>query len=193
MSGGGRPGIPARPADSEFQIETRHLAFLIFIVVVLCVASFMLGRWVERQRLGPDLTALSAAEGGGAIEEMGDVGEDLTFFDSLKSDQPVPLEDAGTDARAPLPSVAAGPGTPATPTGSRRSVEEGVFIQVLATAQRSAAASLRSRLRDRGYTALLVSESGTWKVRVGPYADREEAERAAQRLRELEGVTTWIP
>jgi cell division septation protein DedD len=52
---------------------------------------------------------------------------------------------------------------------------------------------VRKRLREDGYTALMVSEGGTWKVRVGPYADRAEAERAAVRLRSEKGLTTWIP
>ena len=45
----------------------------------------------------------------------------------------------------------------------------------------------------KGYTALIVREAGIYKVRVGPYADREEAERAAEILREQENLTTWIP
>jgi len=177
-------------ADREFQLEVRHMAFLLLLVVALCVASFMLGRWVERQSAGADIAAI-AEEGEARVEEGGDVARDLTFFDSLKNDQPVPLEDPG-GGRAPLkpaPSRAAA----SPPPASRRSVEEGVFIQVIATAQRSAAESVRKRLRDDGYTALMVSEGGTWKVRVGPYADRAEAERAAVRLRNEKGLTTWIP
>jgi len=67
------------------------------------------------------------------------------------------------------------------------------MIQVFASKDRSAAESIRRRLRTKGYTALLVPDRGTYKVRVGPYADREEAERAATILREQEKLTTWIP
>ena len=193
MNGTGRGTQGSPGSGQEFQIETRHLAFLIFLVVALCVASFMLGRWVERQSVGPELSAMVSEGGAGNIEEMGDVSEELTFFDSLKNEQPVALDAAVLDDRAPMPAVASGSPAAPRPDASRRSIEEGVFIQVLATAQRSAASGLRRRLRDRGYTALMVSEAGAWKVRVGPYADREDAERAAQRLREQEGLTTWIP
>jgi len=75
----------------------------------------------------------------------------------------------------------------------RRSVGEGIMVQVLASKQRAPADELRQRLRRKGYTALLVVEEGTYKVRVGPYADREEAERAADVLRDQENLTTWIP
>jgi hypothetical protein len=167
------------------------MAFLLLLVVALCVASFMLGRWVERQSSGADIDAI-VEDGEARMEEGGDVARDLTFFDSLKNDQPVPLETDAAGTRAAM-KPAASRGGVAPPPAGRRSVEEGVFIQVIATAQRSAAESVRKRLREDGYTALMVSEGGTWKVRVGPYADRAEAERAAVRLRSEKGLTTWIP
>ena len=194
--------IPSRggegAGEKEFQLEIRHMAFLLLLVVALCVASFMLGRWVERQSSGADMEAI-VEEGEARIDEGGDVARDLTFFDSLKSDQTVPLETDAAGTRAPMKPTASRPAAgQAAPAGraassSRRSVEEGVFIQVIATAQRSAADSVRKRLREDGYTALMVSEGGTWKVRVGPYADRAEAERAAVKLRSEKGLTTWIP
>ena len=203
-------------AAREFQLEARHLVLLILVVVVLCVASFMFGRWVERQNAG-----LGVAAGGGAtkpgdpnIEDMGDVSKDLTFFDTLEGNQPAPLKQpAGVGAR-PSPStttssVGATPAAHATPpstppagsptsaassTGSsRRSVNDAVMIQVFASKDRAAADAIRKRLRSKGYTALLVPDHGTYKVRVGPYADREEAVRAAAVLREQENLTTWIP
>ena len=172
----------------EFQLETRHLTFLVFLVVALCVASFLLGRWVERQSLGPDLPGLTARGGGGSVDEEGDVAEELTFFDSLKNDKPVPLE-----PEADLQPVTADAGRSSRPATDGRSVEEGIMVQVLASKQRRQADELRRALRSKGYTALIVREDGTYKVRVGPYADREEAERAAEILREQENVTTWIP
>jgi hypothetical protein len=178
----------------EFQLETRHLTFLVFLVVALCVASFLLGRWVERQSLGPTVAALAGASGAGTVDEMGDVAEELTFFDSLKNNKPVPLEPEPAGTSGDLRPVAgdAGRRVSATGTGSR-SVEEGIMVQVLASKQRKPADELRRRLRSKGYTALLLREGGTYKVRVGPYADREEAERAAEILRKQEDVTTWIP
>ncbi|MFQ5700415.1 MAG: hypothetical protein ACE5HU_01045, partial [Acidobacteriota bacterium] len=63
-SSGGPPGRRQRraatgPDARDFQLETRHLAFLIALVVALCIASFMLGRWVERQSLGAEVPGLT--------------------------------------------------------------------------------------------------------------------------------------
>ncbi|HKY32687.1 MAG TPA: SPOR domain-containing protein [Candidatus Polarisedimenticolia bacterium] len=184
---------PMEEGGREFQLETRHLAFLIALVVVLCVASFMVGRWVERQSLGPTVSSAVSRSADPNVEEGGDVAEDLTFFDSLKEDRPVPLQASGETAPArPAASSPRPPSRTAAETG-RRSVNEGVMIQVFASRDRAAADAIRNRLRSRGYTALMVSEGGSYKVRVGPYADKEEAERSAAVLRQQENLSTWIP
>jgi cell division septation protein DedD len=198
---GGRGG-PEGPPAQEFQLETKHLAFLILLVLVLCVASFLFGRWVERQSLG-----LGASSAGGIrrdadanVEDMGDVSKELTFFDTLKGDKSAPMPQPSADrSTAPARSASTATAAAAPPRGAgssgppRRSVNEGVMIQVFASKDRAAADAIRKRLRARGYTALLVSEGGSWKVRVGPYADREEAQRSAAVLHEQEKLTTWIP
>lgn len=192
----GRPEETAR----EFQLETRHLAFLIVLVVALCLASFMLGRWVERQNAGPAVSDAVTRPEGATVTDEGDVSKDLTFFDTLKNERPAPLESAPEPAPAramkPVASRAAAasppPATP-RPADSRRSVSDGVMIQVFASKDKAAADAIRKRLRARGYTALLVPDGGSWKVRVGPYADREEAERSAAVLRQQENLKTWIP
>lgn len=187
----------------ELQLETKHLAFLIVLVLGLCVASFMLGRWVERQNPPPVAAASRAAEENGTVEDEGDVASDLTFFDTLKNDRAAPLQPAAPSEKTarpttprPQPSRAAVESSPVTPPRTpdpRRSVNEGVMIQVFASKDKAAADAIRKRLRGKGYTALLVSDAGSWKVRVGPYADREEAERSAAILRAQENLKTWIP
>ena len=197
----------------EFQLETRHLVLMVLLVVVLCVASFMFGRWVERQSVGPTISMTgmpgmpgpSGHNGDANVEEMGDVSKDLSFFDTLEGNQPAPLKPQ-SGALPTLPARVKQPATPAVrqpveppattgqpPTSGRRSVNEAVMIQVFASKDRAAADLIRRRLRAKGYTALLMPDHGTYKVRVGPYADREEATRAASVLREQEKLTTWIP
>lgn len=170
----------------EFQLETRHLALLVLIVVVLCLGSFQLGRWVERRSGGQSFARSGSGldeAADGTIDDMGDVSQELTFFDSLKEESVV--EDAPVRSR---PEQTASP----APTG-RRSVNEGVMIQVFASKDRSAAQAVRNRLREKGYTAFILSSEGTHKVRVGPYADKEEAELQASIIREREDLHTWIP
>jgi len=179
------------PTGQEFQLETRHFVLLVLIVVVLCAASFELGRWVERQSLGPaiPLASVAGTAGGGSdanVEDVGDVSKDLTFFDTLAGGAPTPLQ--APVRQSPRSSPGAAP-----PGSTRRSVNEGVMIQVFASKDRAAADAVRKRLRAKGYTALLASSGGAYKVRVGPYADRTEAERQAAILREQERLTTWIP
>jgi cell division septation protein DedD len=189
--------------QQEFQLETRHLVLLIALVLVLCVASFMLGRWVERQSLGPAIAGSAAGgkSGDAEVADMGDVSKDLTFFDTLEGNKPAPLEPPTSSRRSTTPvkprtaaTARTGADTASPPSvNPRRSVNEGVMIQVFASKDRAAADAIRRRLRSKGYTALLVPDRGTYKVRVGPYADREEATRAADILREQEKLTTWIP
>ena len=197
----GSPGTGTETArtEQEFQLETRHLVSLIALVVVLCVASFMLGRWVERQSLGPTIPASVSTGGENKIEDVGDVSKDLTFFDTLKANTPAPLtptqELVSTTSRM---SAAADPParSDAPSTGSviqRRSINEGVMIQVLVSKDRASAEALRKKLRTKGFTVAIIPESGAYKVRVGPYADRAEAERIAGILHEQEHLSTWIP
>ncbi len=209
-------GMGADGAAQEFQLETRHLALLVLLVVILCVASFMFGRWVERQRIGPQVSSRTGAGEEAGIEEV-DISKDLTFFDTLRTDQvqtlppgstppaPQPQQPAQRQAATSAPRAAQQPtGAASVPSpktaaaarpasGGRRSVSEGVMIQVFAGSDRAAADAIRKKLRAKGYTALLISSGGTHKVRVGPYADRDEAQRAANLLRDQEHLTTWIP
>ncbi len=183
----GGPSAPRGGAQQEVQLETKHLALLVLLLVLLCLGSFQVGRWVERRSLGP---AVSAGEGasGAAVEDMGDVSEELTFFDTLQDEGRVPLERPNS-----LPPARESRAAAAPPRSSSRSVNEGVMVQVFASKDRAAAQAMRQRLREKGYTALLLSGDGTYKVRVGPYADREEAELQAAILRERENLKTWIP
>lgn len=191
----GRGAAPASgegESSREFNLEPRHLTVLVVLLLGLCLASFMLGRWVERRASGSSASSLETKAPPGAIEEGGDVAKDLTFFDSLKKDEPEPL----TLRSEPPPRTRAVPSQAATTpsaSGERRSVGQGVMIQVMASKDRGTAEALRKRLRSRGYTALMVKDGGSYKVRVGPYADRAEAERAGALLSEQEKVQVWIP
>lgn len=200
--GSTRTGADTTKADQEFQLETRHLVSLIALVVVLCVASFMLGRWAERRSMGATIPNLGSAGAENKIEDVGDVSEDLTFFDTLKDNAPAPLTPtsttevttagAGKMAKAVEPTSKSSVTSPAQ-ASQRRSVNEGVMIQVLVSKDRASAETLRKRLRAKGFTVAIIPERGAYKVRVGPYADREEAERIAGILQEQENLHTWIP
>lgn len=110
--------------------------------------------------------------------------------------QPAPTASAGKQpAAAPAP-------TPAPPRTSAADVptagRAGTYvIQVQALRDRAVAASLVKRLVDRGYPAFLVSpQSGSapqfFKVQVGRYAQRPEAEDVKRRLEKEEQFKPWI-
>jgi hypothetical protein len=71
-----------------------------------------------------------------------------------------------------------------------------VAIQVGAFAENAAAEKLADRLRSRGYSVYVTpgarSDAPRWRVRVGPLADRKEAERVAVRLKTEERLPTWV-
>lgn len=204
----------SRSAPREFQLETRHLAAIILIVAILCISSFMLGRWVERQ--SSRATAEGIRSGLQQSLPVEDVNKELTYFRTLEgeaasprvtSPPPEPARPAPVRVESPAPeSEASDPATDGDPDSDEAAAvpagavpaRAGVHIQVLATKDAAAARALRDRLSSHGYKVSIAegtSSSGgsVRKVRVGPYSSRAEAERAAKRLRAEEGLRTWIP
>ncbi|MCU0938714.1 MAG: SPOR domain-containing protein [Burkholderiaceae bacterium] len=79
-------------------------------------------------------------------------------------------------------------GKSSTPA-AKASADGKFFVQAAAPRSESAAGELAARLKKSGlpaFTERVQASDGTrWRVRVGPYATRAEAERARTRLREL--------
>jgi cell division septation protein DedD len=107
------------------------------------------------------------------------------------------------------PAVAAAPPTPTgtLPEAVRERPDEprpvaasappGRFaIQVGAFGTSEAAERLADSLRGRGYPSYVTpgarSGDARWRVRVGPVAAREEADRLAVRLKRDEKLPTWV-
>jgi cell division septation protein DedD len=92
---------------------------------------------------------------------------------------------------APPPAPRAAP-----PVKSRPPSSEAAFaVQVGAFAEQTAAQGLAESLRGQGYRVYLSSGEGSaarWRVRVGPFSTRDEAERAAGRLKSGEKLPTWV-
>jgi cell division septation protein DedD len=72
----------------------------------------------------------------------------------------------------------------------------GFAVQVGAFSERSAADQLVGSLRGDRFPAYLVEgapgEGARFRVRVGPYATREEASGQAGRLKERRRLPTWV-
>lgn len=168
----------------------------------------------------PSAGAAAAGEAAGAAAPAGGqaaTGAPGGYFDQLMSDQPPaetvkPTEQAsppastatGADARreparatAPAPTAAPASAPPATtssvttpPPGS------GYIVQVTALRQRDEAQALAKRLGQKGYQAFVLDpQKGTtplYRVRVGPYAQRAEAEQAVKRLAKEGKFKPWV-
>ena len=190
----------SRSAPRELQLETRHLAGLIVLIAILCVSSFMLGRWVERQALRAE-TASPAGAGAPPSIAVEDVNRELTYFRTLEGGNAPPSVDAAPAETRPSPVPVerrVDPEAAAAPWPEEAPEPGGYMVQVMATKDRAAAEGMRSRLTGKGYRVTIVegdgpSDAGLRKVRVGPYTRRSEAERAAKRLEAEERVHTWIP
>jgi len=202
----------SRGASRELQLETRHLAAIVVLIAFLCMASFMLGRWVERQAFRATVEGAAGLPGGKSSISVEDVNRELTYFKTLEGEsespgvKPAPPDAPLAPVKVQVPAETASAiseTTPPDPAAARRPNRPaadslpGVTIQVLATKDPAAAASLMKRLSARGYHVTASEERSAgvlWrKVRVGPYPSRAEAEKIARRLSSEEKVTTWIP
>ena len=81
---------------------------------------------------------------------------------------------------------------------SRSIVEEGGFtVQVMSLRDRAAAERVASGLVEKGYEAFVAPPIDgdpvpVFRVRVGRYSDREEAEQIKNRLEQNEELKPWI-
>jgi cell division protein FtsN len=133
---------------------------------------------------GDELTYRKRLEGEGAPTE-----EKLKPGDGAK-----PTDAAKATARATTPKASPPPDAAPT-TGVAR---PGTWIvQLAALRDRAAATSIVQRLSGRGYPAYIVNPSAgaptpVYRVQVGRYEDRHEAEQVARRLEKEEKFNTWI-
>ncbi len=103
---------------------------------------------------------------------------------------PVPVRESAPP-KPPVPSAAA-----ALPsTASAGSTKGGFVVQVAATRERKEADAIVRRLVGKGYPAFVTlpaSGPRMFRVRVGTFADRRQAESTATRLRKEEQFKPWI-
>jgi DedD protein len=97
------------------------------------------------------------------------------------SETPVDVKDAPKAAAAPKPEKAPAKG--------------GLSLQVGAFSDARAANTLASKLKAKGYAAyVFTAPSGPvrHKVRVGPFADRADADRTSAKLKKEEGLSPLV-
>lgn len=120
-------------------------------------------------------------------DQMSGVPPDLTFYRTLGKEGPSESVDG------PVGGAARGGGAPR----DSATVTSGSFVvQALATRDGQAARRLRDRLAARGFPATVTEDSSAgatvYRVRVGRYRLRSEAEAAARVLQQRDRLRPWV-
>ena len=132
--------------------------------------------------------------------------DDLTYFNRLEK-QKAPAEQLrqapekpSSTGRAAAPPETAAPPTSSTPAPSASpSAEPGgqaYAVQIAALNVRSEAEAIAKRLSAKGYDAYVLAPAGgtpaVYRVRVGKFPTRREADAMAARLKREEQFNPWV-
>lgn len=203
----------------EIQLNGKQLVFLFMAVTVVSVVIFLsgvlVGRGVRAERGLPlagdevsapveSATVPAPSPSPGTSDKPTTAGESLSYAGRLSAADPapeplkaaeppptvqesIPPTPAADSAAPPAPPPAA---APAEPAGS------GYSIQVAALAKLQEAEVVAQRLTGKGYAAYVVAPStgapAVYRVRVGKFKDRREAQAVADRLQKEEQFKPWI-
>jgi hypothetical protein len=189
----------------DVTVSPKQLVFLTMIAVLAAVVVFLcgvqVGRGVAAREAGGagSGTALPAFGGAAGFEAPAPDGGDpsgsrlggLSYFERLRGHEPVPetLDFAGERQAA----GGAEPGPPDPPAGG----PGGSFVvQVMSVRGGAAAQDVKADLEAKGYPVVIEpmrrSPGALHRIRVGPYADRAEAELVSHRLRTEERFRPWV-
>jgi cell division septation protein DedD len=138
-------------------------------------------------------------------------GDDLSYFSRLEKPAPAteqlkaarerPAEPAAKPALPPPRQKAASPAPAPAETGAptqafSEPTGSGFVVQIAALNVRSEAEAIAKRLSSKGYAAYVMSPpSGTptvYRVRVGKFPTRREAETVANKLQKEEQFKPWV-
>jgi cell division septation protein DedD len=103
-----------------------------------------------------------------------------------------------TETSTPSPTATPPPEPTAMPTPTAAATE--FFVQVLASAQQQSVEAAQKRLEDLGFASdhqhlITVQNAGAgvlFKLRIGPFPDRNSADRVAQRMSSAGFPDAWV-
>ena len=202
----------------EIQLSGKQLAFLFMISVVVAVGVFLLGVSVGRGvNVGTDgiVDTIADVTPSSDLPPPTEIkpGE-LDYFDVLKQtptppaepeparapgvsiDELDPVDEPVVEApSAPAPRPTPAPAVTAAPAAAPAvrpapAVTNGWSLQVGAFRSRENAERQAQQLKTKGFAASVApgTPGGYYRVRVGPFAQRAEADRTAARLSQEEGL-----
>jgi DedD protein len=193
-------------------------ATVVAVVIFLC--GVMVGRDVQKQRIAlaaatseppadptaqarPSQSPQAAAGTASSPPASGADKEALSYPDRLagnttptESLKPAPTTPTPERSSPPVretrgvPQELSIPLRPGEPTGA------GFAVQVAAVGERIEADMIARRLSGKGYPAYVLSPAAgaprVFRIRIGKYKERREAEQVADRLRREEQFKPWI-
>jgi len=192
---------------------------VVVIAVVIFLTGVQVGRGVLAQRGLPEASGAIADAGeeppppsastGRGSEAPITANEKLSYAERLnaatpaseplKASEPAPAEAAPSPRpEAPAPSEPAPAASPAAPVAAASTEPPGTgfAIQVAALRERNEADVMVRRLAGKGYPAYVVAPApgapSVYRVRVGKYKDRREADNVAARLTKEEQFKPWV-
>lgn len=192
---------------------SKHVVFLAlmgaWLAVVVFLFGVMVGRDVSILEVVTGRQSADAEADSFAVDEQPFVasttrrepsmaathGGDLSYFQRL-DDELGPELDARLSEAAAAPAEPGDAGWPAPPDVSAEP-SRGYAIQVTTLREGEAAERMAEGLVAKGYPAFVVPPAPAapvpvFRVRVGTYADRGEAERVLRRLEGEESLRPWI-
>jgi DedD protein len=201
-------------AFHEIQLSGKQLVFLFMATTVVSVAIFLLGvvvgRSVRAESITVDPTVAAASDPAAPVQsELAAAPSDapatpaepaLTYHQRLESDKS-PAEELKprSEPPAPAPSRAAAPDPqPPAPSPAAQGAKPGTWaVQVQALRDRDAASQVVQRLRGKGYPAFVVAPTAgaptqLFKIQVGRYNDKTEAQQVGARLKKEEQFDTFV-
>lgn len=193
----------------EIQLGKKQLFFLFMAAALFSVVVFSLGVWVGQDVRRPETEITAEATPDNPADSTPEptkvAPNELDYTARLQSEgkaAPAPGTPPETKAIEPPspPEAEAAPQTQAAPPKADSKAAAapksgGVTLQVGAFNDAATAQNLAARLKTKGYAAyVFTATSGPLphKVRVGPLADRAEADKVSARLKKEEGFSPFI-
>ena len=102
--------------------------------------------------------------------------------DPSKGKAPAPTSTPKPSPTKPATPPPAAKPAPAAAAPAAKPNDAGWFVQLGAFSTKGAADAFIRELKGKGYTASAVNTATLFKVRMGPYADRADADKMAGRL-----------
>jgi cell division septation protein DedD len=206
----------------EIQLSGKQLVFLFIVTTSVLVAVFLCGVLVgrgARDARGDDAEAVAAAPAPQPVADAGppasgppaaeppapaaETPDELSYHKRLQGAGAAPETIKPQPAETPAPARATPPPAPARaatpkPADVPAAGRPGTWVvQVIATRDQSVANAVVKRLTDKGYPAFLVNPAAGaaqafYKVHVGRYNDRREADQVSLRIKKEEQFQPWI-